>query len=101
MSVKDPSPQTGVTRAVSLASVMLAVLAPVLFVLIFFLASIGYTMAGPTLSPFAIAATIVGLVASIWAVVLPRTRVVGITTLLVMVPCAFLAAISVVSLLTA
>lgn len=86
------------TRAVSLAAVMFAVLAPVLFVLIFFLVSIGYLTAGQTLSPFAITATVLGLVSSVWAVVLPRTRVVGVTTLLVMAPCAILAGLSALSL---
>ena len=95
---QDPQPQTGLTRAVSLAAVMFAVLAPVLYVSIFSLVAVGVDAAGRLFSPFAVGATVLGLVASIWAIVLPRTRVLGIVTLLVMVPCAFLAALSIVSL---
>lgn len=98
---KDPQPQTQLTRMVSLVAIMFAVLAPVIFVLTFFLVSIGLTQAGRAFSPFGIVATAIGLVASIWAVTLPRTRVVGITTLLVILPCTFLAALGVVSLLSA
>ncbi len=80
---------------------MFAILAPVLFILIFFLLSIGYLTAGQTLAPLAILATVLGLVASAWAVALPRARVVGITTLLVIVPCTFLAALAIVSVFSA
>ena len=100
MVSRDPTPQTRTSRQISLAAVMFAVLAPVLYVLIFFLVFIGYDTAGRTLSPFAITATAAGLVSSIWAVCLPRSRVVGITTLLVMVPCTVLAALAVISLLS-
>ncbi|MFP7759890.1 hypothetical protein [Marisediminicola sp. LYQ134] len=96
---RDPSPQTALTRTVSLAAVTFAILAPLFFVIIFFLASIGYSTAGATLSPFAILSTGLGTIAAVWAVCLARTRVVGITTLLVMVPCLFLASIALLTLL--
>jgi hypothetical protein len=96
---RDPPPQTAVSRWVSLAALMFAVLAPVLFVMIFLLPGIGFET-GRTFLPFAIAATALGLAASIWAIVLPRSRAVGVTTLFIVVPCAFLAAIGVISLVS-
>jgi len=98
---RDPAPQTATSRRVSLAAVMFSVLAPVMFVVIFLLVAVGYDTAGLTLSPFAIGATALGLVASVWALVLRRSRVVGVTTLLVMLPCAVLAALSGVALASA
>ena len=38
---QDPAPQTRLTRTVSLAAVMFAVLAPVLYIVIFGLISVG------------------------------------------------------------
>lgn len=95
---RDPAPQTGTSRQISLGAVMFAVLAPTLYVIIFFLVSIGYATAGRTLAPFAITATVAGAVCSAWAVFLPRSRVVGITTGLVILPCVALAAVAVISL---
>ena len=95
---RDPVPQTRTSRQISLGAIMFSVLAPMLYVIIFFLVSIGYTTAGRTLAPFAITATVAGLICSIWAVFLPRSRVVGITTGLVMLPCVVLAAVAAISL---
>ena len=98
---QDPAPQTRLTRTVSLAAVMFAVLAPVLYIVIFGLISVGVDSAGRVYSPFAITATLLGLVSSIWAITIPRARIVGITTLLVLVPCVFLAVLSVVAIFSA
>ncbi len=95
---RDPVPQTRTSRQISLGAIMFSVLAPMLYVIIFFLVSIGYTTAGRTLAPFAITASVAGLVCSTWAVFLPRSRVVGITTGLVIVPCLVLAVVAVISL---
>lgn len=97
---QDPVPQTRITRTVSLAAVMFAVLAPVLYIVIFGLISAGVDQAGRLYAPFAITATLLGLACSIWATTIPRSRIVGITTLLVLVPCVFLATLSVLALLS-
>lgn len=96
----DPPPQTGFSRTISLLALMSGILAPVLFVLIFFLVSIGFATAGRVLSPLALAATVLGLTSSIAAALHPRTRSLGITILLVMVPCVFLGIISLLGLVT-
>ena len=79
---------------------MSGVLAPVLYTLIFFLVSIGFSTAGRVLSPLALTATAVGLASSIAATVQARTRTLGVTILLVMVPCGFLGIISLLGMLS-
>ena len=79
---------------------MSGILAPVLYALIFFLASIGFATAGRVLSPLALAATVVGVLSSVVATMHPRTRTLGITFALVMVPCVFLAVISLIGMLS-
>ncbi|MBC7517389.1 MAG: hypothetical protein H7248_00640 [Microbacteriaceae bacterium] len=96
----DPPPQTGLSRAISLVALMSGILAPILFVLIFFLASIGFATAGRVLSPLALTATLFGVISAIAATAHPRTRTLGITIALVMVPCAFLGAISLIGMLS-
>ncbi|MEY2847518.1 MAG: hypothetical protein RI885_183 [Actinomycetota bacterium] len=101
MTGRDPVPQSQTSRLVSLSAVMFSVLAPLLFVLIFVLVTtIGYATAGRTLAPLAIGATALGLVSSVAALCIPRSRVVGVTTLLVILPCVVLAGLAVVSLVS-
>jgi hypothetical protein len=96
---RDPVPQSQASRVVSLSAVMFSVLAPLLFVIIFLLVTtFGYSTAGRTLAPLAIGATALGLISSVAALCIPRSRVVGVTTLLVMLPCLVLASIAVFSL---
>lgn len=99
MVKRDPDPPTPVSRTVAFGAVFFAIVAPLVFLVILGLGSIGVVEAGRTFAPFAITATVLGLVASVWAIAMPRTRATGITTMVVMVPCVFLAAINLVSLL--
>lgn len=91
-------PLTWLQRGVIVAAILLAVIAATIFVVVLVVGSGGGAEVGRIFSPIAIAATALGLVASLAAVVDARTRTVGITTMLVLVPCAFLAALSLVAL---
>lgn len=100
MVMRDPDPATPVSRTVAFAAALFAIVAPVVFLVILGLGSIGVTDAGRTFAPFAITATVLGTIASIWAIVIPRTRGIGITTMVVMVPCLVLAALNILSIAT-
>src|SRR5690554_6429179 len=85
-------------RIVVTAAVVFTVLAVTLFVIILIFGGLGATQMSRLFSPIAIGATVLGLVGSIAAITYDRTRFLGITTTLVLVPCALLSALGLVAL---
>jgi hypothetical protein len=96
----DRPPLSGAARLVSLAAIMLTVLAGTIFVMIIVLGSVGETRLAEVFGPIAIGATAVGIVAAIAAAVRARTRVLGILCLLVLLPCVVLSLLTLVALNT-
>jgi hypothetical protein len=90
-------PPSAYQRTVMIAAVTFTVLAAIIYVLVLLLGG-GSSDIGRIFLPVAIAATGIGLVASIAAIVDERARTIGITTAIVLLPCAFLAALSFVAL---
>jgi hypothetical protein len=83
---------------VSLAALLLAVLAATIFIVIIVLGSAGDTSLGAVFGPIGIAATALGLVAGITAVFTPRTRVLGVLALALLAPCVLLSLLNIVAL---
>ena len=82
------------------AAVVFTVLAATIFVVILVLGGANSPEVSRVFSPVAIASTALGLIASIASIVDQRTRTLGVTTTIVLVPCSLLAALSVIALLS-
>jgi hypothetical protein len=76
---------------VALTALILAILAGTIFIVIIVLVSAVF-------GPIAIAATALGLVAGIAAVITARSRVLGILALAILAPCVLLSLLNVVAL---
>ncbi len=87
-------------RLVALAAMVLSVLAITIFVVILLMGMGGSTEVGRVFGPFGIAATVLGLVAAVWATLDRETRAAGVVSLAILVPCVFLAFVSLVALLS-
>lgn len=98
MSDTEPTPLRGWERVVSQASIVLAVLAGTIFITIIVLGSGGSDRLSAVYGPIGIGATVLGLVTAIISVSRTRTRVLGITSLVVLVPCVVLALLTIVAL---
>jgi hypothetical protein len=94
----DVGPPSPYQRTVMIVAVTFTVLAATIYVVVLLLGGATASEVGRVFLPVAIAATGIALVASIAAIVDERSRTVGITTAIVLVPCAFLAALSLVAL---
>ena len=88
-------------RIVALAAMVLSVLAITIFLVILLMGIGGGTQLGPIFGPFGIAATVLGLIAAVWAATQRDTRAAGVVSLAILVPCVFLAFVSTVALLSA
>lgn len=97
-STFDLGPPSPYQRMVMIAAIVFTVLAATIFVVILLVGGADAPEIGRVFSPVGVAATVLGLIASIAALVDPRTRTLGITTSLVLVPCVLLAALSLVIL---
>jgi hypothetical protein len=87
MSDTERPPIRGFARAVSLAAITLAVFAGTIFIVVIVLGSGGDTNL----------ARVLGLAAAIYAITQERTRVVGITVLLVLLPSCVLSLLTIVA----
>ncbi len=94
-----PAPSR-LVRMVALAAMVLSVLAITVFAVILLLGVGGSTEIGRVFGPVGIAATALGLVAAVWATLSRETRAAGVVSLAILVPCVFLAFVSVVALLS-
>jgi ABC-type transport system involved in cytochrome c biogenesis permease component len=100
--VAKPAPARGrPPRPVALAAMVLSVLAITIFVVILLMGMGGATEIGRIFGPLGIAATGLGLIAAIWATLDRETRAAGVVSLVILVPCVFLALISAVALISA
>ena len=97
-STFDLGPPSAYQRMVMIAAIVFTVLAATIFVVILVAGGKEAPEIGRVLSPVGIAATVLGLIASIAALVDPRTRTLGVTTTLALAPCAVLATLSAVAL---
>jgi hypothetical protein len=97
---KPAQPPGRPIRLVALAAMVLSVLAITIFVVILFMGMDGSSEVGRVFGPFGIAATVLGLVAAIWATLDRETRAAGVVSLAILMPCAFLAFVSTVALLS-
>lgn len=88
----------GFARAISVSAITLAVFAGTLFIVVIVLGSGGSTSVAQLFGPIAIGATAIGIAAAVVATVQRRTRTVGITALLVLVPCVVLSLLTIVAL---
>ncbi|MFC0678641.1 hypothetical protein ACFFGH_12395 [Lysobacter korlensis] len=96
-----PAPEPSrLFRMVALAAMVLSVLAITIFVVILFMGMGGSTEVGRVFGPFGIAATVLGLIAGVWATLHRGTRAAGVVSLAILVPCVFLAFVSLVALLS-
>ncbi|MCU1405025.1 MAG: hypothetical protein JWQ43_1328 [Glaciihabitans sp.] len=98
MTEMERPPVRGLARVVSLAAIVCAVFAGTLFIVIIVLGSGGSTSVSAVFGPIAIVATGVGLVAAVTAITRSRVRTVGITALVILLPCAFLSFLQLVAL---
>jgi carbon starvation protein CstA len=87
-------------RPVALAAMVLSVLAITIFLVVLVMGMDGSTDIGRIFGPFGIAATVLGLIAAVWATLDRETRAAGVVSLAILVPCVFLAFVSVVALLS-
>ena len=85
-------------QIVALGAIMAASIAATVFVVVLVLGADGVTEVGRVFSPIAVAATLAALVFGVLALIRPRIRAVGVTTLIVVIPCLFLSLLSVVAL---
>jgi hypothetical protein len=100
--VAEPVPAPGrLVRIMALAAMVLSILAITIFVMILLLGTGGSTEVGRVFGPFGIAATVLGLVAAVWATLHRGTRAAGVVSLAILVPCVFLAFVSTVALISA
>ena len=97
-STVELGPPTAYQRSIMIAAVTFTAMAATLFVVILIVGGADAPEIGRVFSPVAIAATALGLIASIAALVDQRTRTLGITTGIVLVPCVLLAGLSAVAL---
>jgi hypothetical protein len=97
MSDTERPPIRGFARAVSLAAITLAVFAGTIFIVVIVLGSGGDTNLARVFGPIGIASTVLGLAAAIYAITQERTRVVGITVLLVLLPSCVLSLLTIVA----
>jgi hypothetical protein len=98
VSETDRPELRGWPRVVSLAAIVLAIFAGTIFIVIIVLGSGGDTSVSTVFGPIAIAATALGLVAGVAAVVPRRSRVLGVLALLILAPCVLLSLLNLVAL---
>jgi hypothetical protein len=98
VSETDRPELRGWPRVVALTALILAILAGTIFIVIIVLGSAGDTSVSAVFGPIAIAATALGLVAGIAAVITARSRVLGILALAILAPCVLLSLLNVVAL---
>lgn len=87
-------------RLVALAAMVLSVLAITTFAVVLLMGMGGATEIGRIFGPIGIAATVLGLIAAIWAALDRETRAAGVLSLAILVPCVLLAFVSAVALLS-
>ena len=80
---------------------VLSVLAITIFLVILVMGMDGSTDIGRIFGPFGVAATVLGLIAAVWATLDRETRAAGVVSLAILVPCVFLEFVSVVALVSA
>ena len=97
MSDTERPPLTGFARVVSLAAITLAVFAGTIFIVVIVLGSGGVQSVARVFGPLGIGATVLGLVAAVFAITQQRTRVLGITALLVLLPSVVLSLLTIVA----
>lgn len=85
-------------QIIALGAITAASIAATVFVVVLVLGADGATTVGRVFSPIAVAATLAAVVFGVLAVIRQRIRSVGVTTLIVAVPCLFLSLLSVVAL---
>jgi hypothetical protein len=90
-------PPSAYQRTVMIAAATFTVLAASIYVVVLLLGGTSSDI-GRIFLPVAITATGLGLVASVASIVDQRARTIGITTAIVLLPCAFLAALSFLAL---
>lgn len=98
MSDTEPPPLSGRARAISLSAIILAIFAGTVFIVVLVLGSGGSESVPQVFGPVAIVATALGLVAAIIATSARRTRTLGITALLVLLPSVVLSLLTLVAL---
>jgi hypothetical protein len=99
--VAEPAQERGrPVRLVALAAMVLSVLAITIFVVILLMGIGGATDIGRVFGPVGIGATLLGLIAAVWATLDRETRAAGVVSLAILVPCVFLAFVSAVALLS-
>jgi hypothetical protein len=97
VSDTERPPLKGFARAISLTAITLAVLAGTIFIVVIVLGSGGVQSVAQVFGPIGIAATVLGVAASIFAITQQRTRVLGITALLVLLPSCVLSLLTIVA----
>jgi hypothetical protein len=98
--VTEPAQERRI-RPVALAAMVLSVLAITIFLCVLLMGMSGSTEVGRVFGPFGIGATVLGLIAAVWATLDRATRAAGVVSLAILVPCVFLAFVSAVALLSA
>ncbi|MCU1508072.1 MAG: hypothetical protein JWQ12_337 [Glaciihabitans sp.] len=91
-------PLRGIPRVAAQGGLVLAIFAGTIFLIIVVLGAGGSQHLAPVFGPVAIGATALGLVAAIVAVAQPRSRTLGITTLIILLPCTVLSFLTVVAI---
>lgn len=87
-------------QIIALGAIMAASIAATVFIVVLVLGADGATEVGRVFSPIAVGATLVALVFGVLGVMRARIRAVGVTTLIVVVPCLFLSLLSIVALIS-
>lgn len=98
MSETERPPLRGWPRVVSLAAILFAVLAGTIFIVVIVLGSGGDTRLGSVFGPVGIAATVIGLITAIAALVNRQSRVLGVLAIILLLPSVVLSALTLVAI---
>jgi hypothetical protein len=94
----EPVPLKGFPRIAAQGGLVLAIFAGTIFIIIVVLGAGGSEHLAPVFGPVAIGATGLGLVGAVIAIVNRRSRTLGITTLVILLPCLLLSLLTVVAI---
>ena len=93
----EPVPLRGFARLAAQGGLLLAVFAGTIFLVIVILGAGGSQHLAPVFGPVAVVATALGLIAGVIAIVNPRSRGLGITTVVILLPCTLLSFLTIVA----